>query len=83
MEYLLYDFSLEEGMTFSLSPEIQLLEVKSSDMVEINGVLKKRLQITYSPSSFYDYIIDMWIEEVGSLHESLSPARTFVEPPPA
>jgi len=78
-EYLLYDFSLEKGMTFSLSPEIPLLEVKNSDMVEINGVLKKRLQITYSPSSFYDYIIDTWIEEVGSLHGILSPYRLDIE----
>ena len=76
-EYLLYDFSLEEGMTFEhrscLSQETQLLEVKNSDMVEINGVLKKRLQITYSPSSFYDYIIDTWIDNVGSLGGILYP----------
>jgi len=82
-ECLLYDFSLEKGMTFEyrdcLSQETQLLEVKNSDMVEINGVLKKRLQITYSPSSFYDYIIDTWIEEVGSLHGVLSPYRLNID----
>jgi hypothetical protein len=76
-EYLLYDFSLEEGMTFEhhigLSQETQLLEVKNSDTVEINGFLKKRLQITYSPSSFYDYVIDTWIEDIGSLSGILYP----------
>ncbi|MDR2690729.1 MAG: T9SS type A sorting domain-containing protein [Dysgonamonadaceae bacterium] len=73
-EYLLYDFSLEEGMTFEhpigLSQETRLLEVKKSDRIEINGVKKKRLQITdYS----YDYVIDTWIEDVGSLGGILYP----------
>jgi len=77
-EYLLYDFSLEEGTTFEhtgLSGSTVLLEVKFSDMVEINGVLKKRLQITYAPSSSTDYIIDTWIEDVGSLSGILHPCK--------
>jgi hypothetical protein len=77
-EYLLYDFSLEEGMTFEChnslsSQEIQLLEVKNSDLVEINGVFKKRLQLTYFPSSSNNYIIDTWIEDIGSVSGILSP----------
>jgi len=78
-EYLLYDFSLEEGMTFEAyinlsSQETRLLEVKNSDMVEINGVLKKRLQIGYySPFWNNDYILDTWIEDIGSLGGILTP----------
>ena len=78
-EYLIYDFSLEEGMTFEgyislSSQETQLLEIKNSDMVEINGVLKKRLQIGYySPLWNDDHILDTWIEDIGSLGGILTP----------
>jgi len=71
-EHMLYDFSLEEGMTFNLAPIQWLLEVKHSDMIEINGVLKKRLQIAYAPSSLYEDIIDTWIEGIGSLNGIIS-----------
>ncbi|MCL2328413.1 MAG: T9SS type A sorting domain-containing protein [Bacteroidetes bacterium] len=71
-EIVLYDFSLEEGMTFSPSEQTYLMEVKNSDMVEINGVLKKRLQLTYAPSSFYENILDTWIEGIGSLDGIIS-----------
>jgi len=76
-EYSLYDFSLEEGMVFEryvcLSQDTLSLEVKHSDMVEINGILKKRMQITYAPSSFFDNIVDTWIEDIGSLCGLLHP----------
>ena len=72
-EYLLYDFSLEEGMEFELrncwTEELYaFLEVKNIDLVEINGVLKKRMQINYRSSPYYEgSVFDTWIEGVGSL----------------
>ena len=71
-EYLLYDFSLEEGMSFEYVepyPEYELpvsLYVKKVDFVEINGVQLKQIQFTEHP--LYDYIRATWIENIGSLH---------------
>ena len=69
-EYLLYDFSLEEGMTFEyLEYEEQPTSyyVKHVDFVEINGVQKKRIKLTPQPP--YDtFIRATWIENVGSLN---------------
>jgi hypothetical protein len=47
--------------------------VQNCDTVEINGLLKKRWQIVYAPASFDDYIVDTWIEDIGSLHGILYP----------
>jgi len=77
MEYLLYDFSLEKGMTFEHYHSLRLFEIINSDTVEINGVLKKRLQISYAPSSLYNYVVDTWIEDVGSLLGILYPCVIF------
>jgi hypothetical protein len=71
----LYDFSLEKGMTFKHQHYHFLLEIINSDTIEINGILKKRLQISRAPSSFYDSVIDTWIEDVGSLLGILYPCR--------
>jgi len=74
-EYLLYDFSLEEGMNFEyiepqLIPEYEFsvsLYVKKVDFVEINGIPLKQIQFTSPPP--YDDIIDVsWIEKIGSLN---------------
>jgi len=66
-EYLLYDFSLEEGMTFEFigfsREEKEKLYVKKCDMIEINGSLKKRLHLVSSRNS---YTGDTWIENIGS-----------------
>ena len=83
-EYLLYDFSLDEGMTFecniSMSPqETRLLAVKNIDMVKVNGVWKKRLQLTYSPSSDNDYVVDTWIEDMGSLSGIITPGYLVLD----
>ena len=79
-EYLIYDFSLEIGMTFEYPlypglPETVLLEVKNIDMVEIHGVLKKRLLITHAST---DNIVDTWIENVGSLEGILHPSYGLI-----
>jgi len=65
-EYLIYDFSLEEGMSFEYDyPRPVTLYVKTVDFIEINGSMKKRMQITDNPDT--EWILDTWIEDVGSL----------------
>jgi len=73
-EYLLYDFSLEEGMSFEYNggPISKTLYVSSVDFVEVNGSIKKRIQIKEHPSAEYE-IDDTWIEEIGSLYGILYP----------
>jgi hypothetical protein len=83
-EHLLYDFSLEEEMTFNCfdhgNPGLtELLYVKKSDIIEINGQPRKRLQLSFPPPSD-DSIIDTWIESIGSLSEFLQPCyRLFTD----
>jgi len=72
-EYLLYDFSLEEGMIFE-TQEIQLY-VKVS-FVNINGVQKKQIQLT--SLNDHNYICDTWIEGIGSLNSFFEPG---ISPP--
>jgi len=71
-EYLMYDFSLEEGMNFEyvepqVMPEYEFpisLYVKKIDLVEINGVQLKQIQF----SNIYVPTIDVtWVEKIGSL----------------
>jgi len=68
-EYLLYDFSLEEGMSFdytdplfgSVSPSYY---VKKVDSVEINGMQLKQIQLAVPD---YGNVRATWIEKIGSL----------------
>jgi hypothetical protein len=66
-ECLLYDFSLEEGMSFEYSyfctdePSISFY-VNTVDYVEINGVMKKRIELT-----FLGRTVDVWVEGIGSM----------------
>lgn len=82
-EYLLYDFSLEEGITFEYSyysyPEFaELLYVKNSNIIEVNGYPQKCLQLSFPPPND-DWIIDTWIESIGSLSGILQPCyRLFM-----
>ncbi len=72
-EYLLYDFSLEEGMNFEYGyfwtrdPSVTLY-VNSVDSIEINGSMRKRIEL-----SLYGRVIDVWVEEIGSLSGVLYP----------
>jgi len=74
-EYLLYDFSLEEGDTFEyIEPHIipesdyaMSLYVKQVDFIEINGVQLKRIQFTWSSVPDYGAVRATWIETIGSL----------------
>ena len=77
-EYLLYDFSLEEGISFEYrdfrAQESATFYVNSVDFIEINGSTKKRIQISYG-----DLIVDTWIEGIGSLNGILYPCyRLFM-----
>ena len=67
IEYLLYDFSLVEGDTIEFTDPYQylteVLYVNEVDSVEINGVIKKRIQLT----EYWGGIVDTWIEGIGSL----------------
>jgi hypothetical protein len=75
-EYILYDFSLEEGTNFEyLEPRVQIpgyenppiiLYVKKVDFVEINGIQKKRIQFTSPPDD--DTVNAIWIEGIGSFN---------------
>jgi hypothetical protein len=77
MEYLLYNFSLEEGTNFEYQePGSQIpgyefppitLYVKKIDFVEISGIQKKRIQFT-SPPPYDDIVYATWIEGTGSLN---------------
>ena len=78
-EYLLYDFSLEEGMSFEYKywdfggTESEIFYVSSVDFVEVNGSTKKRIQIKVV--SHAEWILDTWIEEIGSLSGILYPCH--------
>jgi hypothetical protein len=78
-EYLLYDFSLEQGMTFEYQSfregaDSQLsFYAENVDFVEINGEARKRIQIGVVSFSSYSEIIDTWIEGIGSLNGFLYP----------
>jgi len=83
-EYLLYDFSLEEGMSFNYkfwmfgSSESETFYVSSVDSVMVNGLAKKRIQI--KTVSYADWTLDTWIEEIGSLSGILNPCyRNFLD----
>ena len=73
IEYLLYDFSLEQGMSIDYSfwrtrePSV-FFYVNNVDSVEINGFMKKRIELTLNGR-----IVDIWIEEIGSLSGILHP----------
>lgn len=75
-EYLLYDFSLEEGIGFEYwdfrTRESSLLYVITVDSIEVNGLMKKRLQISASPSAT-GRVLDTWVENLGSLNGILYP----------
>jgi len=80
-EFLLYDFSLEGGMSFEYKywgfggTESEIFYVNSVDSVNVNGYIKKRMQI----NSEYDEIVDTWIEGIGSLSGILYPCyRSFL-----
>lgn len=83
VEYLLYDFSLELGTNFEYwhprGKESELLYVKNIDSIEVNGSKRKRIQITLSPDS--EWILDTWIEELGSLSGILYPCYPVFLPP--
>jgi hypothetical protein len=71
-EYLMYDFSLEEGMNFEyVEPQVMSeyefplsLCVKKIDLVEINGVQLKQIQFS---NSYVPTIDVTWVEKIGSL----------------
>ncbi|MCL2041011.1 MAG: hypothetical protein FWG84_03085 [Bacteroidales bacterium] len=84
VECLMYDFSLEEGTSFEYedyykfmgvpSPPI-LLYVNAVDYVEINGEMKKCIQLVLD--DYHDYIVDTWIEGIGSMRGILYPCYTY------
>jgi len=71
-EFLLYDFSLEEGEIFeNLNGQFYVMAV---DSIEINGSMRKRMRIS---RTWYPGVeIDTWIEGMGSLRQLLSPCWT-------
>jgi hypothetical protein len=80
-ELLFYDFSLEDGMTFEFQdlhppfPESYYYFYAKVDFVEINGVQKKRIQLTDLPP--YDEFVKVcWIENIGNLSGFLEPCVT-------
>jgi hypothetical protein len=88
-EYLLYDFSLEEGANFEYQeqgsqipgyefPSI-ILYVKKVDFVEISGVQKKRIQLTSLPPDD-DIVRATWIESIGSLTGLFYPQGSMRSP---
>jgi len=68
-EYLLYDFSLEDGMTFKYIDLLYQIAVPfyiHVNFVEINGIQKKQIQLTALPPDD-DFVYATWIENIGSL----------------
>ncbi|ASB48531.1 T9SS type A sorting domain-containing protein [Alkalitalea saponilacus] len=81
-EYLLYDFSFEAGSFFEYKDfrtrESVSLYVNNVDFIEINGFSKKRIEITASPDA--EWIVDTWVEEIGSLSGILYPCyKSFLD----
>jgi len=69
-EYLLYDFSLEDGMTFEYIDPFYQIEISfyaHVNFVEINGVQLKQIQLAKVSVPDYDTIYATWIEKIGSL----------------
>ncbi len=79
-EYLLYDFSLEKGMSFECTEyrwqQSVNLYVKEVDSVEINGFMKKRIQFSIDSTS--EQIVDTWIENLGNLDDFLYPMNKLI-----
>ena len=79
VECLLYDFLLEEGMSFEYwncwMPLSVSLYVKNVDFIEINGSMKKRIQMTMGPNA--EQIIETWVEGIGSLNGILNPCYWY------
>lgn len=78
-EGLLYDFSLQPGDTVQVVNEfideiVAPMICDSVDMVNVNGVLKKRIFL----NSFYnpDVLIETWIEGVGSSYGIMNSGLT-------
>jgi hypothetical protein len=74
-EYLLCDFSLEEGVSFEYcwgTSYSVTLYVKTVDSIEINGSIRKRIQITEKILDT-EYEVDTWVEGIGSLSGILWP----------
>jgi len=85
-EYLLYDFSLEEGMSFEyITPQVipehehpVSLYVKSVSFVEINGVQLKQIQLAEVSVPDYGAVCATWIENIGSLDGLFYPCGVLV-----
>ncbi len=84
-EYILYDFSLEEGMHFEYIDFFFLHTISCSvervDSVEIGGIQKKRIQLAVLYPYRYSHLKPVWIENLGSLEGILFPAGTLVPGP--
>ena len=80
-EYILYDFSLEEGMSFEyVEPQVipeheytQTFYVKKIDFVEINGIKLKQFQLSTVSEPDYGSVCATWIEKIGSLNGLFHP----------
>ena len=82
IEYLLYDFSLDEGKTFEyqdpfISEFSISLYVKKVDYIMINGYPKLQIQLTLTPDD--DEIFATWIQERGSLHGLFYPCGSILD----
>jgi hypothetical protein len=85
IEYLLYDFSLAEGMNFEyIDPRQQTSEpilfyVKKVDFIEINNVQKKRIQLAIVSFPYDENapIRATWIENIGSLNGLFYPCNVL------
>jgi hypothetical protein len=76
-EYLLYDFSVTEGMSFRYTyyrdSEMTVnVYVKKVDYVDMNGYNIKRIQLSSLPPDD-DTIIDIWYDGIGSVNGFLNP----------
>ncbi|MDD6186246.1 MAG: T9SS type A sorting domain-containing protein [Bacteroidales bacterium] len=79
---LLYDYGLQPGDTAfwipieeTLGEEELYLVVDSISTIQINGEVKKVLFFKPISDAVFKYIRECWIEDVGSVHGFLYPAR--------
>ena len=72
-EYLLYDFSVEVNDTIEMyCPQIEstlTYRVHNIDVMNVNGISKKRIELTYPDS---ETITDIWVEDLGSLFDFIT-----------
>ena len=71
----LYNFNLHTGdsVKYTISGTGYYIRVSHIDSIIINGRAQKRFNFTEPPVTAFDYLHEVWIEGIGSIHGPLFP----------